>query len=125
MAEPRVLIVEDDIALAQMYRAALRDAGFEVDLAEDGLEALWHIDACRPGVIVLDLSLPRLRGEAVLTELASNPEMSGIPVVVVTGAVDDPATALPAAILHKPCDPDRLLEVIARVCTPGHGAPVV
>ncbi len=116
MKRYRVLVVEDDIALAGLYQAALRFAGFDVELVGDGLSALWHIEAERPDVIVLDLSLPQLRGEAVLTELASSPDLYAVPVVVVTGSDCDQAVMQASAVLRKPCDPFQLLSVIRRVC---------
>jgi CheY-like chemotaxis protein len=61
---------------------------------------------------VLDLHLPRLGGDVVLQELAANPQLRGTPVIVVTGADPRPAIAQTQAILRKPCEPERLIEVI-------------
>jgi CheY-like chemotaxis protein len=119
---PRVLIVEDDRPLADMYRTALRFEGFDVDSAGDGIAALWHIEQHRPDVVVLDLQLPQLRGEAVLNELASSPELCSTPVIVVTG--DEMLTdQKPSAVLHKPCAPDRLISVIEHYVSPGWHHP--
>jgi DNA-binding response OmpR family regulator len=108
----RILVVEDDAALASMYRSALRFAGFDVQLATDGMSALWAIDQATPDLVVLDLHLPRLRGEAILSELSANPALQHIPVVVVTGSDAQAAVAQASAILRKPCAPDTLLAVI-------------
>jgi two-component system, sensor histidine kinase and response regulator len=108
----RILVVEDDPQCAVMYRAALRFAGFDVDIASDGVDALRAIDHGRPDLIVLDLHLPRLRGEAILSELSVDPELCRIPVVVVTGTDAPHMAAQAAVILRKPCDPDHLVAVV-------------
>ena len=64
-ARGHILIVEDDQSLARMYRTALTFEGFDVAIATDGLSALRRIDEQTPDLVVLDLHLPRLRGEAV------------------------------------------------------------
>jgi DNA-binding response OmpR family regulator len=107
-----ILIVEDDRALASMYRTTLSFEGFEVAVAGDGLAALRHIDQQRLDLLVLDLHLPQLRGEAILKEIAARPELSHTPVIVVTGDDAKVAIAQATAILRKPCAPDRLLSVI-------------
>ena len=114
----RILIVEDDESCAAMYRHALRFAGFDVDVADDGLVALLSLEQRRPALIVLDLSLPHLDGVSVLTEITARPELHDIPVVIVTGS-DAALTAIrAAAILRKPCDPDRLVDVVAHQLDP-------
>jgi DNA-binding response OmpR family regulator len=114
----RILIVEDDESCAAMYRRALRFAGFDVDVADDGFVALLSLEQRRPALIVLDLGLPHLDGESVLTEITARPELHDIPVVIVTGtdATLEPTRA--AAILYKPCDPDRLVDVVAHQLNP-------
>ena len=53
-----VLIVEDDLALRQMYRAALAFAGFDIREVGNGLDALRQIDGDPPDAVILDLGLP-------------------------------------------------------------------
>lgn len=88
--------------------------GFTVDLAEDGLSALRRIDEQRPDLIVLDLHLPCVHGLEVLNDLRGNTSTFDVPVVVVTGADDRYPVAQASAILSKPCDPEKLIEVIER-----------
>jgi DNA-binding response OmpR family regulator len=107
-----ILIVEDDRALATMYRTALSFEGFDAAVAPDGLTALRHLDEHRPSLIVLDLHLPQLRGEAILREIHAHPELCDTPVIVVTADEPRAAVARATAILRKPCPPDRLLSVI-------------
>ena len=110
-----MLVVEDDMSLAGLYRSALRFSGFDVDIATDGVSALRLIDQCAPDVVALDLHLPRLHGEAILQEITNSADLCDIPVIVVTGSDPSPAVAQATAILRKPCPPDRLISVIERV----------
>ena len=112
MKRKRILVVEDDLACAEMYRRALRFAGFSVDIATDGVSALYQIETHRPDLVVLDLHLPRLRGEAILEEISARPDMRQIPVIVVTGSDIEPSIAQAKAILRKPCDPQFLLTLV-------------
>jgi twitching motility two-component system response regulator PilH len=80
-----LLVVEDDAALREMYRAALTAAGYTVIAVEDGIDALREVQFTRPDLIVLDLVLPRLGGYDLQRELASHAETRDIPIVVVTG----------------------------------------
>src|SRR2546426_12738305 len=84
----RILIVEDDAAVRQLFRTELALAGFDVDTSADGLSALRSIDQGRPDLIVLDLSLPRFDGGAVMRELRASRHTWSIPVVIVTGTED-------------------------------------
>ncbi|MGE0444712.1 MAG: response regulator [Vicinamibacterales bacterium] len=112
MKRHRILVVEDDVELANMYRAALRFAGFEVHTARDGLTALQALDADRPDLVVLDLRLPTIRGEAVLEEIAASDNPASPPVIVVTGGDPSRAVAQASAVLRKPCSPDLLITAI-------------
>jgi two-component system OmpR family response regulator len=112
MKRPRILVVDDDADLANMYRAALRFAGFEVHTAHDGLSALHAMDSDRPDLVVLDLLLPNVQGEAVLDEIAASEETAHIPVIVVTGNDPSHAAAQASAVLRKPCAPELLITAI-------------
>jgi CheY-like chemotaxis protein len=110
----RILLVEDDIDLAQLYRGVLRMAGFDARHAADGWSALRAIDDDRPDLIVVDMHLPGLRGDEILEELSTRTETRQIPAIVVTGADIDLAVARAKQILRKPCPPERLLSVVQR-----------
>lgn len=108
-----VLVVEDDPALRQLYRATLREAGYLVMDVEDGVAALRTLDTHRPSAVVLDLGLPRLNGRDVHREMQSHEDMRSIPVVVVTGSdTSDLNEAEFASVLRKPLHPDRLLTAV-------------
>ena len=79
---PEILVVEDDAALAAMYKATLRFGGFDVFIASDAIAALWRIDQALPDLVVLDLHLPGLRGDVILEEIAERPDLRHIPIIV-------------------------------------------
>ena len=113
-ARKRILLIEDDFDLAQLYRGVLRMAGFDAQHAADGWSALRAIDDERPDLVVVDMHLPGLRGDELLTELSTRPETRQIPAIVVTGSDIDLAVAQAKQILRKPCPTDRLLSVVER-----------
>ena len=95
--EPRVLLVEDDRVLADMYRLSLLLDGFMVDVAPDGEAGIERVTRGRlPDAVVLDLNrsrvdrrLPRRDGIDMLTMLRAAPPTQSIPVVVLTTSTDD------------------------------------
>ena len=97
--QPSVLVVEDDLSLRTLYRAALMAAGYSVTAVEDGVDALTYLDSNpAPQAVVLDLALPRLSGLDVGQELKVRPDTASVPIIVVTGIV-----GFDAADLHFDC----------------------
>jgi CheY-like chemotaxis protein len=80
----RVLFVEDDASVAQMYRLKLELDGYIVDVAGDGIAALGKARALVPDIIFLDISLPKLDGIAVLEALRADESTARIPVVILS-----------------------------------------
>ena len=115
--ERYILVVEDDYALRDLYRATLRGAGYAVVAVEDGLDALKLMETCKPPrAVVLDLALPRLDGRAVSKELRANPATKDIPVVIVSGT--DTSDLDPnqfASVLKKPIELDALVDAVERI----------
>jgi DNA-binding response OmpR family regulator len=114
-----ILVVEDDPAARQLYRAALTQGEFNVSAVEDGLEALRYLDSHEPAAVVLDLGLPRLHGRDVLKELAAHDNR--IPIVVVTGTSEQFEDRQVASVLRKPISGDVLLATVRRAINIRHG----
>lgn len=109
----RVLVVEDDPQLRELYRMALRAAGYAVVAVEDGADALRQVEQTVPALVVLDLGLPRLHGRDVHSELKARPDTRDVPIVVVTGGdVSEAEASQFACILRKPFDADRLVAAV-------------
>lgn len=86
-----VLIVEDDIFLANIYKTKFEMEGFKVSTAENGESGLNDARKKKPDIILLDILLPKMDGFAVLGKLNDDPEAKDIPVVLLTnlGQKDD------------------------------------
>lgn len=82
--QKKVLIVEDDEHISKVYEIKLAKEGIMSSLARDGDEAVAKITAEKPSVILLDLMIPKRDGFGVLEEIKKNPELAGIPVIVLS-----------------------------------------
>ena len=112
MPVTRLLVVEDNTDLRRLFRTTLSMAGYHVDEAADGLEALRMIENRAPDLVVLDLMLHSLDGVSVQQELAARAITSNIPIVIVTGSDLDVDGANVACLLRKPVDPDKLVRTV-------------
>jgi CheY-like chemotaxis protein len=109
----RVLVVEDDDDVRQIYSHWLRVSGFEVTEAGDGTDAMEMINGgAVPDVIVLDLMLPTLDGAAVRHELAARAETARIPVIVITALMSDVSALNVASVLRKPVTFESLVAAV-------------
>ena len=107
-----ILIIDDDAAIGDMEQEVLERAGYRVQRAYSGTEALLLLKDSRPDLVLLDLMLPGLPGEELL------PRIQGIPVIVVSAktAVQDKVELLlggAADYLTKPFDTKELLARVA------------
>lgn len=84
-----VLVVDDDPALIEMYRARLLAEGFSVDLAHDGQQALARAVEHVPNVILLDMRMPHVTGLEVLEILRTTKATKTVPIIVLTALGDD------------------------------------
>ena len=111
---PLVLLVEDDPEGRKLFAEWLHTAGFRVEEAHNGLQALERAIDLLPDAIVTDLHLPGIDGYELTRRLKSDDRTARIPVVAVTGYepfAQDPSRADRAgcdAILPKPCRPEHL-----------------
>lgn len=85
----KVLIVEDEEALANIVKEEFRGAGYDVKIAKDGEEALKTAKSFHPNVILLDLILPKKNGLDVLAELKADSDLSDITVIVLSNLAED------------------------------------
>ncbi|MBI2876660.1 MAG: response regulator [Candidatus Tectomicrobia bacterium] len=79
---PRILLVEDNRELQEMFRVRLEMEGFEIAFADDGRGCLKALEEQQPDLILLDLFMPVMDGYQVLETLSNTPLYSEIPVVV-------------------------------------------
>ena len=113
-----VLIVDDDPDIRDSLREVLEDEGYEVATVANGREALDHLKASnpRPCVILLDLMMPVMDGWQFRKEQKQDPEIAGIPLVVITATGKRPVLIDAAELVMKPLDLERLLQAVERYC---------
>jgi CheY-like chemotaxis protein len=110
-----ILIVEDEPELRESLREFLEDEGFAVATAANGAEALAALDrSALPCMMILDLVMPVLGGNALYERMQANPRLSQIPVLVSTCDPTKAPTGVPT--MKKPLNLNRLLGAVRRHC---------
>jgi DNA-binding response OmpR family regulator len=80
----KIAIIEDDVAIAQMYRIKFEAEGFTVETAENGRYGLALVEDMRPDIVLLDLMMPEMSGDEMLKELRAKPWGKDIKVIILT-----------------------------------------
>lgn len=108
-----VLVVDDDESIRETLGYVASEQGYKAIAAADGAEALRLLrspGSPKPSLILLDLHMPNMDGLEFLEEQKRDPELSGIPVVIITA--ETRPTVGGAPVVHKPLDLARLIEAI-------------
>jgi len=84
----RVLIVEDTAEMRTFVAHALAEE-FQVDTAQDGVEGLRKAEALRPDIIVTDIMMPRMSGDALVQQVRMRPELASTPILLLSAVADD------------------------------------
>src|ERR1051326_2880355 len=79
---PKIIIIENDPVVANIYRNRFAVEGYHVEVALDGHTGLELIRSFRPDAVVLDLMIPRMTGVELMKKMRSEPELEKIPVIV-------------------------------------------
>lgn len=82
----KIVIAEDDRFISEMYATKLSAEGFEVEVANDGKEAIDAIEKIKPEIVLLDIMMPKLDGIEVLKKVRDNKELKDVSVIVLTNA---------------------------------------
>lgn len=80
----KIAIIEDDQVIAQMYRIKFENEGFEVEAAENGKLGLELVQKMMPDIILLDLMMPEMNGDEMLTKLRATEWGKDIRVIILT-----------------------------------------
>lgn len=115
----KILFVEDDANIVEIFRESLQRAGFEVLLAGDGIAAMRALHQARPDLILLDLLMPKFNGVDVLKFIRSSPTLTQAKVIIFSNVARMADIALEAekigadAFLPKlTCTPEQLVNAI-------------
>ena len=115
-----VVVVEDHPDTQSAVAEQLRECGFEVEVASDGLTALAIIRERRPELVYLDLNLPHISGFDVCEQIRADPELKDVVILMTSarGTLDVRANALEAgadAYVPKPYDFEQLLAQVEKL----------
>ncbi len=134
----KILIVDDEPDIITFLSALLEENGYESVSAKDGTEGLELLRKEKPDLVLLDLMMPKKSGITMFQELRKDPELSDIPVIVVTGVSEVTGVdfrnfmfkqpmrdekkfvettglskyTVPDGYIEKPIDPDELIKVV-------------
>lgn len=114
----KVAIIEDDQAIAQMYRIKFEAEGYDVETAENGKLGLELIENTKPNIILLDLMMPEMNGDEMLAKLRATTWGRDIKVIVLTnmGEQEIPENVkqlgVTAVILKADMTPKQVAELV-------------
>lgn len=121
----KILIVEDEEALRELYIRVLSDAGFTVEDAASGEEALSKLAVFKPDLILLDLILPHINGFQVLDKIKQDPTLKGAKVIVLTNIypdkkdlLDHGADDVMIKVEHTPDQVIKRIQEVLAITTP-------
>lgn len=121
--EPMVLVVDDEASVRSLISGSLRDHGYRIMEAGDGVDALRLAKELRPAAVVLDIELPALDGTNVMQALRADPTTSYVPIIGMSGHDIDPADERSfTCFLQKPFSPSDVVFVLAQVAPVSAGA---
>jgi signal transduction histidine kinase len=115
----RILVVDDNAANRMLLFNLLEPIGFEVLLAQDGVEGVEMAARTQPDLVITDLFMPNKTGTTLMLDLAQMSSGKGIPVILSSAATNQELIEhfqrRNVALLPKPVDPDQLLELLAQL----------
>jgi DNA-binding response OmpR family regulator len=123
----KMLIIEDDQIVGNIYRHKFQVEGYQVEVAADGEAGVAAVNRFHPDVVILDLMLPKLNGVEVLKRLRSKPETQSLPVIVLSNAYLSSLVqeAWKAGANHcmikANCTPKQLVEVVNKTLASATG----
>ncbi len=116
-----VLVVDDDASIRELLKQELEAVGYEVWLAQDGMEAIAQVKKRKPDLITLDIMMPQMNGFDVAAVLKSDPNTMDIPIIVLS-IIEDRERGYRLGIdryLTKPLNVDALLQEASTLINQG------
>ncbi len=127
-SEKKILVVDDEPDVRNFLVTCIEDAGFRVETAANGDEALQKIEAEPPDLMTLDMVMPRKSGIQVMRTLRENPKFKNLPVIVITAHAHDEFGSedlksfnafvsghRPRYTMEKPVSPHKLVKAICEI----------
>lgn len=122
-----ILFVEDDLVVLTAYRNKLQQAGFHVETAADGVEAMKQLTFFTPDAVILDLMLPKVNGVDVMRFIRKTPRLQKVPVIVLStnsildGKSDAILESAQKRLIKDTCTPAAVIAAIHEVLQPPAG----
>jgi two-component system chemotaxis response regulator CheY len=115
------LTVDDSKTIREMVSFTLKNAGYQILEAEDGVKAVEVIASNNVDVVITDLNMPNMNGIELIKAIRANPKYVSVPVLMLTTEGDankkvEGKNAGATGWIVKPFQPEKLVEVIKRVC---------
>lgn len=117
----KILVVEDDSYIRKLYEEVLKDAGFEVEMADDGVSGLDKIKKGGYDLILLDVVMPKMDGLGVLERLEKDPPLQkNGPIILLSNLAKDPiiqgglGKGASGYIVKSDINPDQLIENVKK-----------
>jgi CheY-like chemotaxis protein len=127
-SEKKILVVDDEPDVRNFLAACIEDAGFQVDTACDGAEALEKVQADPPDLMTLDMVMPRVSGINLMRQLRNMDQFARLPVIVITAHAHDELGSedikgfnaftsglRPRYTMEKPVTPKKLVKAISDI----------
>ncbi len=124
----KILVVDDEPDVRNFLEACLKDEGYHVDTAVDGLDALEKINGFEPDLMTLDMVMPRMSGVKLIRELRKTQKWADLPIIVITAHAHDEFGAedikefnalvsglRPRITMDKPISPANLIKTIGKI----------
>lgn len=116
----KILAVDDSISIRQMVSHTLKDAGYDVETANDGRDALIKVGSTKFDVVISDVNMPNMGGLELVKALRDKPQYKFIPILMLTTETSaekkkQGKDAGATGWLVKPFNPDTLLKTLKRV----------
>ena len=124
----KILVVDDDPSIITFMTALLEDNGYEVVTAVDGAQGMSQLEAEKPDLVLLDITMPEKSGVRFYREVRENEQTKDTPVIMVTGVMQEFKNFIssrrqvppPDGYLTKPVDQALLLKTITEVLAKGN-----
>ncbi|MEI7669488.1 MAG: response regulator [Pseudomonadota bacterium] len=120
----KILAVDDSRTMREMVSFTLKAAGYEIIEAEDGKAALSKLNGEKIDAVITDLNMPNMNGFELIRSLRANPLYKFTPILMLTTEADDGKkeegkAAGATGWIVKPFNPDKLVDVVKKVCPIG------
>lgn len=114
-----ILVVDDDVNVLKSLEAILKEQGYRVETASDGVQALDKVQEHVPSLILMDIEMPHLKGDVAAMRLGRDDDLSKIPIILLTAydSIQEEVLASHIGVVDyvtKPYDVENLLAKIKR-----------